>query len=204
VVLSSACAAAIAAGCGAARQDAHEPSGHFRVKVLSASFPSKQQIATGAAFELRVQNTGTQTIPNLAVTIDSFAYTSSYPQLAASKRPVWVIEQGPGSQPATPVETQQISPPGNGQTAYVGTWALGPLPAEAPEDFEWRVVPVKAGTYTVHYTIAAGLSGKAKAVSQSGGAVNGSFTVKIAPVPRKRHVNPKTGEVEAGEFPKIP
>ena len=43
---------------------------------------------------LRVRNTGTQTVPNVAVSIDSFAYTSDYPELAANKRPIWVIETG--------------------------------------------------------------------------------------------------------------
>jgi hypothetical protein len=86
----------------------------------------------------------------------------------------------------------------------VSTWALGPLAPESSQTFEWRVIPVKAGSYTVHYTVAAGLAGKAKAVAQSGEAVVGALTADIASAPPARHVNPSTGEVAAGEFPKYP
>jgi hypothetical protein len=201
---ASASAAALASGCGASRQDKHEPNGSFAVKVLSAHFARSQSIAKPETFELRVQNTGTRTLPNIAITLDSFAYTSNYPKLAVAKRPVWAIEEGPGGQPAAPVQSQEISPPGNGQTAYLSTWALGPLGPEAAETFEWHVIPVKAGTYTVHYTVAAGLAGKAKAVLQSEAAVTGGLTATIAPAPPLVHVNPKTGKVETGQFPKSP
>ena len=36
------------------------------------------------------------------------------------------------------------------------------------KDIVWRVTPVRAGTYTVHYEVAAGLQGKAKAVTADG------------------------------------
>jgi hypothetical protein len=196
--------AVLAAGCGAARQDAHEAKGEFPVQVLAANFPARQSIAKPATFELRVQNTGTHTVPNIAVTVDSFSYASTYPGLAVRQRPVWVIEEGPGRQPSTPVESEAISPPGGGQTAYVNTWAIGPLAPESSQTFEWHVVPVKPGRYTVHYTIAAGLAGKAKAASPSGRAVTGALTADIAGTPAARHVNPATGKVEPGQFPKLP
>jgi hypothetical protein len=195
----------LAAGCGShARQDAHEAKASYTVRVLAAKFPSRQSIAKPATFELRVQNTSSHAVPNVAVTLDSFLYTSAYPRLAVRKRPVWVIEEGPGSQPSEPVESQAVSPPGGGQTAYVSTWALGPLAPESSQVFEWHVIPVKAGSYTVHYTVAAGLAGKAKAVTSSGNAVTGALTAAIASVPGARHVNPTTGRVETGEFPKSP
>jgi hypothetical protein len=197
-------AAVLAAGCGTARQDAHESKGDFPVRVIAASFPARQSLAKSARFELRVQNTGTHTVPNIAVTVDSFSYASSYQGLASPQRPVWVIEEGPGAQPSTPVESEAISPPGGGQTAYVNTWAIGPLSAESSQTFEWHVIPVKPGRYTLHYTIAAGLAGRAKAVSASGGAVTGALTADIAAKPGARHVNPVTGKVEPGQFPKQP
>jgi hypothetical protein len=197
-------AVAIVAGCGAARQDAHEAKGKFPVRVLSASFPAHQSIAKPATFELRVQNTGTHTVPNIAVTVDSFSYASTFAGLASPQRPIWVIEEGPGSQPSQPVESEQISPPGGGQTAYVNTWAVGPLAPESSQVFEWHVMPVKPGRYTVHYTIGAGLAGKARAVTSSGGAVVGELTADIAARPPARHVNPATGRVEPGQFPKHP
>jgi hypothetical protein len=197
-------ATALVAGCGAARQDAHEAKGEFSVQVLAASFPARQSIAKPTTFELRVENTGTRTVPNIAVTLDSFSYASNYAGLAARQRPVWVIEEGAGAQPSSPVESESVSPPGGGQTAYVNTWALGPLAPGSSQTFEWHVVPIKPGTYTVHYTLAAGLAGKAKAVASSGGAVSGTLTADIAAKPGARHVNPATGRVEPGEFPKLP
>ena len=174
------------------------------MQVLGTSFPARQVSSKPATFELRVQNTGTHTVPNIAVTVDSFGYSSSFRGLADAKRPVWVIEEGPGAQPAVPVESETISPPGGGQTAYVNTWAIGSLAPENTQVFEWHVMPVKPGRYTVHYTIGAGLAGRAKAVSSSGGAVTGTLTADIAPKPPSRHVNPATGKVEPGQFPKAP
>ncbi|MGD0453193.1 MAG: hypothetical protein ABSB69_06310 [Solirubrobacteraceae bacterium] len=204
-LLAIAAGALLLAGCGGgARQDAGEPAGTFAMRVVHPSFPAAQSIARQTRFVLPVRNTGTHTVPNVAVTIDSFDYTSNYPELAADKRPVWAIERGPGTIASVPVESEEISPPGGGQTAYVNTWALGALAPGKTRTFTWRVVPIKAGTYTVHYTIAAGLSGKAKARLASGGLVQGQFAVDIASAPKLTHVNPATGRVEAGQFPSSP
>jgi hypothetical protein len=194
------------AGCGAGtRQDANEPKGTFAVKVLSASFPAQQSVARETRMVLRVRNTGTQTVPNLAVSIDSFAYTSDYPNLASNKRPIWVVETGPGAIPTRPVESEAISPPGGGQTAYVNTWALGPLAPGHTGTFVWRVVPVKSGTYTVHYVVAAGLSGRARAqLAHGGGPAVGHLTATIAPRPPATHVDPETGQVVPGAYPTTP
>ena len=158
----------LAGGCGSARQDVHEKSRTYSVKVLEATFPKRQAVARPASFQLRINNTGTRSVPNLAVTLDSFYYTSSYPLLAARKRPVWVVEVGPGPGSPAPVESQAVSPPGGAQTAYVNTWAFGPLAPGGTQTLTWQVVPVKAGRYTVHYTVAGGLAGKAKARLASG------------------------------------
>ena len=143
-------------------------------------------------------------MPNVAVTLDSFYYTEHYPELASDKRPVWVVERGPGAIAAPPVQTQSVSPPGGGQTAYVNTWALGPLAPGRTQTFLWRVVPVKAGRHTVHFTVAAGLAGKARAELASGGPVQGLLSADIAPIPPARHVDPHTGKVVPGQFPLTP
>ncbi len=201
-LLAAAGCALLVAGCGStSRQDAGEPAGTFAMKVLGASFPTAQSIARQTELVLPVRTSGTRTVPNVAGTIDSFDYTSSYAQLAADKRPVWVIERGPGAVASPPVESEQVSPPGGGQTAYVNTWALGALAPGATRTFVWRVVPVKSGSYTVHYTIAAGLAGKAKSQLSSGGPVQGQFAVDIKPAPPATHVNPRTGRVELGQYP---
>jgi hypothetical protein len=151
--------------------------------------------------ELVVHNSGPHPIPNVAITVDSFNYASNYAELAANKRPIWVIEQGPGAIAKLPVQTEDVSNPGGGQTAYLNTWALGRLPAGRSETFSWRVVPVKAGSYTVHYAVSAGLAGKAKARLAAGGPASGKFVVTVAGSPRITHVDPKTGKVVAGTFP---
>lgn len=192
-------ALALSACGGGSRQDVGEPSASFGMRVLRASFPSAQAVARPATLEIEIQNTGAHTVPAAAVTIDSFDYVSSYPHLADPRRPIWAIERGPGATPTPPVETQEVSLPGNGTTAYVNTWSLGPLAAGQTRTFAWKVVAVKPGHYTVNYRLAAGLSGKAKAVPREG-SLQGSFGVQIAPKPPITHVNPTTGKVEAGAY----
>jgi hypothetical protein len=201
-VLLGAFVAVVVSGCGGgARQDAGEPAGTFALKVVHASFPAKQSVVHQASMTLQIRNTGAHTVPNVAVSVDSFAYTSNYPNLASDKRPVWVIEQGPGPPANPPVQSQAVSPPGGAQTAYVNTWALGPLAPGHTATFRWQVTPVKAGVHTVHFTVAAGLAGKAKAQLATGGPVQGSFTADIAPRPPSRHIDPSTGRIVAGAYP---
>lgn len=203
-LLAGACVALAAAGCGGARQDAHEPEGTYAMEVVKASFPPSQSIARPTDFVLQVRNAGGHTAPAVAVSIDSFNYVENYPNLASSQRPVWVIERGPGAVSKVPVESAAVSPPGGATTQYVNTWSLGPLAAGQTQIYRWRVVPVKAGVHTVHYRIAAGLAGKATAQIASGGPVKGQLTADVAPRPPARHVDPATGQVVPGEFPLVP
>jgi hypothetical protein len=193
----------LASGCGGAAQNAHEPKGAYRVEVLRARFPAKQAISRDTSLVLVVRNAGTSTVPNIAVTLNSLNYTSDFPHLAADKRPVWIVNRGPGPVSAVPVKTEETYPQGGAETAYVNTWALGPLAAGASKRFVWRVTPVKAGVHTVRYTVAAGLSGNARARLASGGPVVGSFVAQIAPKPPPTHVNPETGRIVAGA-PSVP
>jgi hypothetical protein len=187
--------------------DAHEPSGHFPVAIQYASFPARQAIARSTRMVLRVHNPGAKTVPNVAVTVDSFAYASTYPELAARQRPVWVIDRGPGRIPRHQVQTETVDPMGGAETAFVNTWALGPLAPGASHTFVWDVTPVKAGVHVVRYTVSAGLNGKAIARLTSGGSGGqpvGHFLVNIAPQPPARHVNPETGRVVPGPYPYVP
>jgi hypothetical protein len=197
----AAASALLVSGCGAARQDAHETAGTFAVQVLHASFPANQTIARPTQLRLRIRNSGTHTLPALAVTLDSLNYTEHYPELADDKRPIWAIERGPGAVPHPPVQSQEVSQLGNGQTAYVNTWALGPLAPGKARTFLWKLVPLKSGEHTVDYTISAGLSGKAKAQIASGAAANGQFKVDIAAAPAITQVDPNTGKVVSGTYP---
>jgi hypothetical protein len=159
-----ACAALAVAGCGGGpRQDANEPSGNYKVQVVEAKFPDKQSLATRSTMTITVKNVDTKTIPNVAVTVKSFDERKSEPNLADPRRPRFIVNTGPRG----------------GDTAYVGTSALGPLKPGETKTFKWDVTAVVAGPYTLRYAVAAGLNGKAKAILAGGGLPAGSFTGKI-------------------------
>jgi hypothetical protein len=168
------------AGCGGGeRQDAAEPSGTFQVDVVRASFPTKQHLAQPERFVIAVRNTGDRAVPNVAVTVSSFAERSEQTGLADPERAVWIIDDSPRG----------------GQTAYTNTWALGRLPPGQTRRFVWRVTAVQAGTHTVKWQVAAGLNGKAKATLSGNRAPAGSVTVDVSDKPGQARVDPKTGKV---------
>ena len=179
--LIAASAAALAgAGCGGGeRQDAAEPSGTFQVDVVRASFPTKQHLAQPERFVIAVRNSGQKTVPNVAVTVSSFAERSEQAGLADSQRAVWIIDDSPRG----------------GQTAYTNTWALGRLAPGQTRRFVWRVTAVQSGTHTVKWQVAAGLNGKAKATLSGNRAPAGSVTVDVSDKPGQARVDPKTGKV---------
>jgi hypothetical protein len=196
----AASAGLLAGGCGEAQQDVHEPRGVFTVRVAHASFPALQAVARPAQLVLIVRNTSLRTLPNVAVAVNSFYYNSSYPNVAARKRPVWIVDNGPGTIPNPPVETVQINPPGGGTTANDQIWALGPLAPGASRSFVWHVTPVKPGVHQIYYRVYAGLNGRAVARLAGGGAPAGRFTVTIAGRPPLSHVDPQTGKVVPGPY----
>jgi hypothetical protein len=201
VVAGAASLALLAAGCGEAARDASESKGTYAVEVVRTSFPRKQAVARDTRLEMVVRNAGVRTVPNVAVTIDSFYYRSDYPHLSIAKRPVWIVNTGPGAVAKPPVESEEINPPGGGETVFVNTWALGPLAAGHKARFIWRVTPVKSGTHTIHYAVAAGLDGKAVAQLPEGGKPVGKLVAQVAPLPPHTHVNPETGEIAPGRNP---
>lgn len=194
--------AVLASGCGEAEHDAHEPKGTYQVEVTRARFAAKQAIAHNTNLVLVVRNSGARTIPNVAVTLNSLSYVSDYPHLAVDKRPVWIVNTGPGAVSTKPyVLTEEVNPPGGGETAYVDTWALGALAPGARKSFVWHVTPVKAGVHTVDYTVAAGLDGRSRARLANGSPVTGKFVVAVAPAPPQTHVDPQTEQIVAGPVP---
>jgi hypothetical protein len=199
--LCGALAGALAAGCGESRhQDASEPSGRYTVRVTHASFPAQQVVARPAHLVLTVRNTGARTVPDVTVAVTSFDYLSNYPNLASRKRPIWVVNQGPGQIAKPPVETVEVDPPGSGTTANYNVWTLGPLAPRATRSFVWNVSPVKPGAQRLSYRVYAGLNGRAKAELADGAPPAGSFAVRIAERPPQTHVDPTTGKVVAGPF----
>ena len=179
--LAPACAFALAlGGCGGGeRQDENEPEGRFKVEVVKAEFPSKQKLAKRSDLVITVKNAETErTIPNIAVTVRGFDVKLDNEQLADPKRPQFVINGVPKDIGTFP-ESKEAAPEG-GETAYVDTWALGPLKAGEEKTFKWSVTAVRPGPYKLRYRVAAGLDGKAKAVALGNQAPSGLFigTVK--------------------------
>jgi hypothetical protein len=209
------CAALLAGGvasCGGGeRQDANEPEGDFPVQIVSADFASKQQLAQNTNLTLAVANSGDKTIPDLAITIfttsnastqesgttstatttssqnlpqvqGSFSVRSDQPGLAIPFRPVWILEEG-----YPKLEGQQAS--AGAAAAQTDTFSFGELPPNQTKRIVWNVTPVQAGTYTVHYRVAAGLQGKAKAVTGDGSVPEGEFVVRISSTPPQTRVD---------------
>ena len=170
-----------AAGCGDERQDAEEPEGDFAVEVVSASFPEKQRLAQRSDLVLRVRNAGDRKIPNIAVTVTGFSYDTKAQDVADPERPQFVINGRPVQIGGFP-EAKEAAPAGC-DTAYVNTWACGPLRAGREKSFRWSVTAVKAGPYKVSWRVAAGLHGKAQASGAGGGeAPRGSFSGTVSAV----------------------
>jgi hypothetical protein len=203
----------ISACGGGERQDADEPSGDFPVQIVSADFPIKQQLAENTNLTLTVANTGEKTIPDLAITIftsssvtgessssttgststgtisqelpqaqGSFSVRSPQPGLAIPSRPVWILEQG------FPKLAGQTASAG-AEAAQTDTFSFGALEANQTRQMVWNVTAVQAGTFTVHYRVAAGLQGKTKAVTADGSVPEGEFVVRISSAPPQTRVN---------------
>ncbi len=214
--LAAALMAVGVASCGGGeRQDANEPEGDFPVQIVSANFPSKQQLAQNTNLTLTVANTGDKTIPDLAITIftssnastsesgsstagtetstspgggslpeaqGSFLVRTEQEGLAIPFRPVWILEEG------FPKLAGQTASAG-AEAAQTDTFSFGSLAANETRSMVWNVTPVRPGTYTVHYRVAAGLQGKAKAVTADGSVPEGEFVVRISSAPPQTRVD---------------
>ncbi len=178
-------------GCGGERQDEDEPEGEFTLSVVEASFPERQTTAQPSRLRLSVRNTDDRELPNLAVTIkttvpggdevaSAFARSSDDPRLADDDRPIWIVDRGPGS----------------GTSAYTNTWATGRVFPGQTVELEWRLTAVRPGAYTVDYSVAPGLDGKA--VAARGQRTTGSFDVEISDDPVPARVG-EDGQVIRGE-----
>lgn len=162
-------ALATATGCGKSEDlSKGEPSAIFKVALVEASFPELQRLSQPVEMRIRVRNVSDQEIPDLVITVDSFNYRSAQAGLADRQRPVWIVE----------------SPPPSSEIAQTNSYGLGPLGPNQAETAVWKLRPVRAGTYTVKYKVAAGLTGKAKARLPDGSAAEGAFIVKVSSKPR--------------------
>jgi hypothetical protein len=182
--------ALFAVACGDERQDADAPSGRFDLDVTDASFPAEQRIAEASTLRLEVENTGDRAVPDLAVTVETepgadgqapvaFGQASDEPGLAASARPVWILDEGPSG----------------GDSVYTNTWAVGPLGEGSSRTVEWKLTAARAGRYTIAWRLAPSLEGD---VSLGDGRTEGSFDVTISDEPVPARVG-EDGEVVRGE-----
>jgi hypothetical protein len=185
---------------GGERQDEDEPEGDFPVEVSSARFPTEQRLAQTSDLRLEVANAGEDTVPDLAVTIYTgdekasgpFSIRSDQPGLADPNRPVWILEDGYPKLVTADTDLDRLDqePTAGAEAAQTDTFSFGALAPGDSRDIVWRVTPVQAGTYTVHYELAAGLTGKARAVTEDGvHPVEGEFVVTITDRPPRARVN---------------
>jgi hypothetical protein len=216
--IGGALAAALSLGaCGGSRLDATEPSGHYPVQVLSATFPSGQTLSQHSHLVIVVRNPGSKTIPNIAVTIcnvtcrypapkgegtslQPFAEPNNTPYEANLSRQVWVVERSPGPcnfgcRPGTP---EGNGGQGGSITSDVNTWALGhALKPGATAKFDWTVTAVTPGRHVVAWQIAAGLYGKSVAVGANGSSLTGALPVSISRAPEQAFVD-NSGKIVTG------
>jgi hypothetical protein len=187
--------------CGGGQdQAANEPSGNFPVQA-AAKFPGSQRLAQHSRMVVVVRNTGSKTIPNVAVTIcnvtckypapagtgssaGAFAANISQQGVANPSRPIWIIDT-----PPKPCNAPSCSQGGSGGavTAYSNTWALGQLAPGRTATFVWHVTAVQPGVHVVAWQVAAGLNGNAKAV-QNGTTPRGQIKVLVRKAPAKTYV----------------
>jgi hypothetical protein len=185
---ATAAAAAVAlalAGCGGADESPAEQSITYSVAIPVRSFPARQLLAEHVQLRIDVRNEGSRAIPNVAATIsagggadgtavEAFSSRLKGKGLASHSRPVWVVDDGPAS----------------GDTAYTNTWALGAIEPHKTRSFTWSVVPVKAGRYTLTYSLTGSTTGRSPLRLVNGGAARGSFTVQVSGKPPQVRVTP--------------
>lgn len=162
---------------------ATERAGTYDIRVTDARFPSEQDLGQTSLLRLGFRNTGDEAVPALAVTISiagkqgemsslPFAIHDPTPGLAQAERPVWVLA-------ATYPRLFGSPEPGGASTSNRKTFAFGKVKPGQTVKAVWKLSAVRAGRYTLEYSVAAGLSGKAKARTTGGVAPGGSFRTEI-------------------------
>jgi len=183
---ATAAAAAVAfalAGCGGSDGPQPEEAATYPVAVPVSTFPARQLLAHRVELRLDVRNASTRTIPDVAVTletgtgsdgtaVEAFGSRLDGAGLASHSRPVWIVDDGPLS----------------GDTAYTNTWALGSIRPSETRRFTWRVVPVRAGRYTLRYRFTGSTTGGSRLQLKNGDAVDGSFSVQVSGKPEQVRV----------------
>ena len=172
-------AAVTAAGCGGGeRQDENEADVSYDVEVVDAKFPERQRLAQKSVLAITVRNDDTETIPNVAVTLNGIYRRLDNPELRDPNRPVFIIDGVRKEIGGTP--EVKLAGPGGGPTSQAGTWVAGELEPDAERTLRWRFTAVRPGPFEVTYEVAAGLDGKAKAVAAGGVPPRGKLVGTIS------------------------
>jgi hypothetical protein len=194
------------AACGSeSSADSNEPGGTYDLKVVEAEFPARQDLGETSLMAVGVRNTGAKTVPALTITVSiagrqgqesslPFGYRDPSPGLAQPDRPIWVLASGyprvAGSSARGPIEP-----------ALKKTFSFGPLKPGRTTEAIWKLSAVRAGRYTVLYTVGAGFNSEAKARTAAGTEPGGSFMARIVTPPPEVEVkdNGEVVQIEAGK-----
>ncbi|MDP9187699.1 MAG: hypothetical protein M3O25_00440 [Actinomycetota bacterium] len=122
----------------------------------------------------------------------AFSVLSRQQGLAIPSRPVWILEQGYPKLESDELATSapgEITGGSGAEAAQTNSFSFGALEPDDSLTLVWKLTPVQAGAYTVHYRLAAGLQGNAVAVNADGGVSEGEFVVAIDGSPPQTRVD---------------
>ncbi len=182
------------AGCGGGgeRQDAGATEGDFEVAIVKSDFAPVQRLAKTRMMRVGVENSGAETIPNLAITVkllgeegenarQAFGYRDPQKNLSLPDRPVWVLDLGYPTLAGSDVL-------GGAGTASPRTFAFGELEPGETAEAVWRLTPVKAGSYRISYEVSPDIYGVGSITDSSGGVPEGQFAVRVLKGPERQRV----------------
>ena len=141
---------------------------------------------------LGIENTGAETIPNLAVTVklmgeegensrQAFSYRDPQVNLASPDRPVWILDLGYPTLAGDRILNSAGTPSPR-------TFAFGELePGEVAEAL-WRLTPVKAGNHRISYEVSPDIFGVSSIEDESGAMPAGEFAVRVLQRPQELRV----------------
>lgn len=191
-----------ACGGGSSSSNAESAGDSYPVKVVTAEFPPKQRLGETSLMKIGIRNLGKRKIPALTVTISiagkegqksrlPFGIRDPEPGLSQPDRPVWVLAERYPKLVGSPE-------PAGAETASDKTFDFGSLDAGATTEAVWKLSAVKAGDFTVLYSIGADLNGEDRAVAANGVGAGGTFSAQISTVP------PNTVVTDSGAVVEIP
>jgi hypothetical protein len=203
--VAGAALAALLAACGStnpAPEGEAEARHTYHLAVVRAELPTQQQLGQTSLLRIGVRNTGKATVPAVTITPSvagkageesslPFGIRDQQPGLSSPDRPIWVLAQGYPRRGGS-------SEPAGAETTGGKTFNFGALkPGETTEGV-WKLSAVRAGRYTLRYSVGGGLGGAAKTVAAGGVHPGGSFEVTISSRVPETEVTDSGEVVEVG------